>query len=128
MTLFPDLLENTYVHSVRPREEKFVCLREIRDGEFAEVRGIIVGGKGSEFPVSYKVHAGQQGWRIYDVMIDNMSLVNYYRVQFDRLPAIAPFGELVGRIQETRDNDRSKVDLNKALAYLIAARAYRGQP
>jgi phospholipid transport system substrate-binding protein len=101
VTWFTDLVESRYLHAMKPHiGEKLVCLREARDGEFAEVIAKMVARNGPEFPVSYRLRADKQAWRIYDVMIENMSLVNSYRSQFDRMLATAPFDELIGGIQE----------------------------
>jgi phospholipid transport system substrate-binding protein len=120
--LFTDVVENTYLHVMKPHVgEKFVYLRETRDGEFAEVMAKIVCRKGPEFPISYKMRVGKETWKIYDVVIENVSLVNNYRSQFHRMLAIAPFEELVGRIQENRNKAAGNASLNEIIAYLIVA-------
>jgi phospholipid transport system substrate-binding protein len=39
------------------------------------------------------------GWRIYDVVIENISLVGNYRTQFDGIIKTSSYEELVKRIR-----------------------------
>ena len=39
-------------------------------------------------------------WMVYDVIIENISLVNNYRSQFDRVLAKSSFDELLRRMRE----------------------------
>jgi hypothetical protein len=61
-------------------------------------------------------------------VIENVSLVNNYRSQFDRIPAITPFEELVGRIQESRNNTAGQERLKKIVACLIVAGSNSKRP
>jgi phospholipid transport system substrate-binding protein len=47
--------------------------------------------------MNYKLHGD---WIVYDVVIENISLVNNFRAQFTCLLAKSSFAELLGRIQE----------------------------
>ena len=38
---------------------------------------------GSDYSVNYKLGFGPSGWRVYDVVVESVSLVNNYRAQFD---------------------------------------------
>ena len=125
VTLFTNLVENTYLHAMKPQVgEKFVYVRETRDGDFAEVIAKLIGRKRPDLSICYKLRAEKEAWKIYDVVIGNVSLVNSYRLQFNRLLAIAPFEELVGRIQGIRNNPASKDNLNEIIAYLMVAGSY----
>jgi len=39
-------------------------------------------------------------WKIYDMIVENISLVGNYRSQFDRILASATFDELLKKLQE----------------------------
>lgn len=39
-------------------------------------------------------------WKIYDMIVENISLVENYRSQFDRILASATFDELLKKLQE----------------------------
>jgi phospholipid transport system substrate-binding protein len=84
--LFTDLLEQTYTGQIEGFDgEKIVYGREKQNSDRAEVDTQIVTKKGEAFSVNYKLYATNQEWKIYDVVIEDISLVNNYRAQFNRL-------------------------------------------
>ena len=42
-------------------------------------------------------------WKVYDVVIDNVSIDNNYRSQFDRVISSSSYRELVKRIKQKVD-------------------------
>ncbi len=56
--------------------------------------------RGEEFAINYKLHKVNGDWKVYDVVIENVSIVNNYRSQFSRLSAKYSFAELLDRIRE----------------------------
>ena len=59
--------------------------REIPDGENLQINTKTRLKDGSEYSVDYKLYLTPAGWRVYDVIIEGVSLVNNYRSQFDRV-------------------------------------------
>jgi len=59
-----------------------------------------VPAKGDDFPMNYRLHLVGGKWKIYDVIVENISLVGNYRSQFDRILASATFDELLKKLQE----------------------------
>src|ERR1044071_10341553 len=51
----------------------------------ADVGSKIVTAKGAEYSINYKVHLVSNEWKVYDVVAENVSLVNNYRSQFNRV-------------------------------------------
>ncbi|HEY3305490.1 MAG TPA: ABC transporter substrate-binding protein [Candidatus Binatia bacterium] len=103
--LFTDVLEASYLDQIDPYlGEKFIYLREIRDGDFSEVATKIVPAKGDEIAINYKLRSDKSGWRIYDVVVENVSVVNNYRSQFSRVLSGASFQDLLQKLRETRVN------------------------
>lgn len=99
--LFTDLLERAYVDRIEAySNEKITYVREILDKNYAEVESRIATGKGEEFSLNYKVHLNSGEWRVYDVVVENISLVNNYRSQFSRIIANSSYEELVRRMKE----------------------------
>jgi len=50
-------------------------------------------------------------WLIYDLLIENVSLVANYRAQFDRIVRSSSYEELVRRLKQKRDdflNDQAR--------------------
>jgi phospholipid transport system substrate-binding protein len=100
--LFVDLLEHVYMGE----------LEENGDAKIQYVREIIVSDKiveidtktrlrdGSEYSVDYKLLLSPAGWRVYDVIVGGISLVDNYRAQFERVLRKKSFDEL---LQDLRD-------------------------
>lgn len=99
--LFTDLLENSYVDKIEGYNgEKVLYTREQVDGDNAEVFTKILTKKGEEFSINYKLHRVGGEWKVYDVVVEDISLVNNYRSQFNRILANASFDELMKKLQQ----------------------------
>jgi phospholipid transport system substrate-binding protein len=85
VTVFKQLLGRAYIGRLEGYAgEQIVYVGEHVDGEFATVRSKIVGGRGAEVPVDYRLrHVGGR-WMVYDVAVSGVSFVANYRGQFDR--------------------------------------------
>ena len=102
--LFADLLERTYISKIDLyRGERLYYTSEAVDGGFATVRAKVITNKGLEVPVEARMLKRDEHWLIYDIAIENVSLISNYRTQFDRIIRAASFGELVRRLKENRD-------------------------
>jgi len=99
--LFTDLLERAYIDRIEGySDEKFAYVRENLDKNYAEVNSRIVTNNGEEFSLNYKVMLKNGEWKVYDVVVENISLVNNYRSQFTRIIANSSYDELVRRMKE----------------------------
>jgi phospholipid transport system substrate-binding protein len=101
--IFTDLLEQSYIRYIDSyNDDKFIFLREKLDGRYAEVRTQILTSKGEEFSVNYKTHLVNGEWKIYDIVAENISMVNNYRSQFKRVLSKSSYEDLVSRINKKR--------------------------
>ncbi len=99
--LFTQLLEESYVNNIESYHgDKILYGRETQEQEYAEVDTKLITKRGEEIAVNYKLHKVDGDWMVYDVVIENISLVNNYRSQFTRLLAKSSFAELLDRIRE----------------------------
>ena len=99
--LYTDLLERAYIDRIESySDEKFAYVRENLDKEYAEVNSRIVTDKGEDFSLNYKVHFVNGEWKVYDVVVENISLVNNYRSQFSRIIANSSYEELLRRMKQ----------------------------
>jgi phospholipid transport system substrate-binding protein len=106
--LFSALLEDSYLDRIESYSgDTILYLRESEDGEFSEVSTKVVPKKGDELAINYKLHAANKQWKIYDVVIENISLVNNYRAQFNRILATASFEELLKKLREKKGKEFS---------------------
>jgi phospholipid transport system substrate-binding protein len=98
--LFTDLLERSYADQIESfNGEKVLYGRENQDRDHAEVDTRVVTKKGEEFSVNYKLFSAGREWKVYDVVIENISLVNNYRSQFNRVLANSSFAEFLRKLQ-----------------------------
>jgi phospholipid transport system substrate-binding protein len=98
--LFTDVLETAYTEIIESySDEKIVYLNERVDGTYADVSSKIFTSKGEEYSINYKAHLISNEWKVYDVVAENISLVNNYRSQFNRVIANASYEELVRRLK-----------------------------
>lgn len=99
--LFRDFLERIYSDKIDLYGgEKVRFGREVIDKHFAEVESTIVKPKGEELSVVYKLRQIHGQWKVYDAVVENISIINNYRSQFDRVISRSSYEELVRRLQE----------------------------
>lgn len=86
--LFRQVLEKAYIDKILAyTNEKIVFDRETMvSASQAEVQTRIVTSS-NEIPISYKVILKGSDWKVYDVVIENVSLVLNYRTQFNDILA-----------------------------------------
>jgi phospholipid transport system substrate-binding protein len=102
--LFADLLEHTYIARLDEYGgERIRYVGESVDGELATVRARIVTKAGAEVPVESRVVRRGERWLIYDVLIENVSLIANYRSQFDRIVRTSSYEELIRRLKHKRN-------------------------
>ncbi|OLB95469.1 MAG: hypothetical protein AUH30_15165 [Candidatus Rokubacteria bacterium 13_1_40CM_68_15] len=102
--LFADLLERTYINKIDIyRGEKVVYTNEAIDGEYATVRARVVSKQRGEIPVDAKMIRRGDRWLIYDIAVENISLIANYRAQFDRIIRSASYQDLVTRLKTKRE-------------------------
>ena len=98
--LFTELLEKSYADQIESYDgEKIVYGRENVSQDQADVDTKIVTKKGEQISVNYKLRSAGNDWKVYDVVIENISLVNNFRSQFNRVLANASFAELLKKLQ-----------------------------
>jgi phospholipid transport system substrate-binding protein len=102
--LFTELLERAYADIIESyTDEKIVYVGERLDGTYADVNSKILTGKGEEFSINYKAHLIGGEWRVYDVIVENISMVNNFRSQFNRVIATSSYEELIRRLRDKAD-------------------------
>ena len=78
-------LSKTYAGNVDGYSgEQVRYLKERRKGDFAEVQTTVLSKK-LEISLYYRLLKSSQTWRVYDVVIDGVSLVKNFRSQFGRI-------------------------------------------
>ena len=99
--LFTEILERAYADIIETyTDEKIIYLNERIEGGFADVGSKILTSRGEEYSVSYKAHLVSNEWKVHDVIAENISLVNNYRSQFNRVIANSSYEELLRRLRD----------------------------
>ena len=105
VVVFRDFLERIYSDKIDLYGgEKVLFGRETIDTDFAQVETTIISLKGEEIAVVYKLRRENGKWKVYDAVVENISLINNYRSQFDRVISSASYDELLKRLREKVDN------------------------
>jgi phospholipid transport system substrate-binding protein len=86
--LFRQVLEKAYIDKILSyTNEKIVFPREeMLSSNQAEVQTKIITAS-REIPIFYRVNLKDDSWKVYDVVIENVSLVQNYRSQFNSILA-----------------------------------------
>ncbi len=84
--LFTDLLIQTYSSGFaadsRPTIQ-WVSQKELKKN-YLEIKSLVTLA-GNTFPIDYRLVQLQEGWQVYDVLVENVSLVGNYRKQFSSI-------------------------------------------
>lgn len=91
INLYRSLLEDAYADKIIAyTDEKILFTKEVALTEdTAEVQTTVV-RKTEEIPIYYRVHKDGGVWKVYDVVIEGVSLINNYRSQFRDILANKP--------------------------------------
>lgn len=101
VTTFTALLEKTYADQIDLYNgQQVIYTGENIDGDYAQVDTRIIDKNGQSYSVVYRLHKTPAGWKIYDVVAENISVVNNYRSQFNRVIAQSSFEELLRRMKQ----------------------------
>ncbi len=102
VTLFTNLLERSYAGKIDLYDGEVVIFTgEAMEDNYARVDTKIVSKKGEEYSIDYKLLRTNGDWRIYDVVVEHISLVNNYRSQFNRVIANSSYENLTKKINIT---------------------------
>lgn len=98
--LFAELLEASYADKIDKYAQrvKIDYSGEVPEGNRAEVRTVVV-RPNDRFPLNYRLLQEGGTWKVYDVVIEGVSLVSNYRSQFSRIIHQSSYAELVRRLK-----------------------------
>jgi len=107
--LFTTLLGNTYLERIQSdyRDEQVVFTeQEMLSDTTAIVRTKII-RESLEIPVDYRLILRSGAWRIYNVNVENISLVTNYRDQFSRILMRDSPAKLIEQLRERVNKNES---------------------
>jgi phospholipid transport system substrate-binding protein len=103
--IFSEFLERTYLDKFEAYYtdlDKIDYQSERIIKTYASVKAVVTTKEKIDHPVEYRMQqaAPAQAWRIYDVVIEGVSLVNNYRAQFDEIIAKSSYEKLIADLQQ----------------------------
>jgi phospholipid transport system substrate-binding protein len=100
VSLFRTLLTSSYADKIETYSGEGVqYINERTEKEYAEVRTKVLTGK-TEIPLDYRLLNKAGDWRVYDVILDGVSLVNNYRGQFSKILKSSNYADLVDQLRK----------------------------
>lgn len=108
VALFQTLLVNSYADKVEAYSGEGVeYINERTEKDYAEVRTRVLTGK-TEIPLDYRMIQKGSTWRVYDVVVDGVSLVNNYRGQFTKILRSGSYGDLIDQLRKKSEKIKTQ--------------------
>ena len=102
VTIFSNLLAKTYLSKIETVKRGMVSIEtESLDSETKKaIVKTLVTNKGDTFPIDYRLSAESGGWKVYDVVIENIGLVVNYRNEFAGIIRKEKFSGLLQKLKD----------------------------
>lgn len=100
---FRALLVRTYVNAIeiyRGQTMKVQPVRMASDATEVTVRNLYMSASGRSIPVDYSMLKTSDGWKIYDVTVEGISLVITYRGEFEQIVRESGIDGLLARLAQ----------------------------
>ena len=104
--VFTELIIRTYASPLAQYTDetvKFLPQRAPADGRFTRVNSIIVRTSGQNIPLSYSLVAKGDGWKIYDLSVEGVSLLQSFHSQFGQILQTASMKELIAQMRKNSE-------------------------
>jgi phospholipid transport system substrate-binding protein len=103
VTTLRELIERNYVRQLRSNLDYQVQYKnEEADGDQATVSTVVKvksAGKNTDAEIVYKMKKDPDGWRVWDVITDEVSLVRSYRTQFNKIITEQSYDALIKKMK-----------------------------
>ena len=105
---FADLLISTYLNKIDGYNGERVAYtgQASSSSDRTDVRTVITMKDAKKVPVAYRMLPKDGSWRVYDVLVEGVSLVKNYRAQFQDILNKTEADKLIERIQAKADEMR----------------------
>ncbi len=101
--VFTQLIIRTYAHPLAEYTDetvKFLPLRGPIDGHFTRVNSVIIRSTGQNIPLSYSLVSKNNHWKVYDLSVEGVSLLQSFRSQFGQMLQNATMQELIAQMRK----------------------------
>ncbi|GGI81099.1 Tgt2/MlaC family protein [Legionella impletisoli] len=102
---FTQLVIRTYATPLAEYSDekvKFLPLRGPINGRFVRVNSVIVRSSGPNIPLSYSLVTKNGQWKIYDLSVEGVSLLQSFRSQFGQVLQNSNMAELIAQMKKTK--------------------------
>lgn len=105
---FSDLLGAKYLDRIQSYNNERIVLGDIRTSSRGnvEIQSLIVQSD-KEIPIAYRMTETDKGWRVYDVIVEGVSLVKNYRSQFMEIMVNGKPEDLIKAVRDKANATRS---------------------
>lgn len=79
---------------------QFLPLRGATNSRFIRVNSVIVRSKGQNIPLSYSLVSKNDQWKIYDISVEGVSLLQSFRSQFAQVLQNATIADVIKQMQQ----------------------------
>ncbi len=102
--LFIERLRQFYLNKLTSyTDEKIIYEPAVAVKKKVHVPTFLV-SKGKKIPMRYKLYSSNNTWKVYDVEIQGVSIINTYRSQFKAILQNGTFEDLLQKMQQPVDN------------------------
>ena len=102
--LFTKRLKDSYLDKMMLyTDEKIEYKESVQVGKKVQIPTILT-SKDNKISMLYKLYKSKQGWRIYDIEIQGVSLISTYRSQFDEILRRKTVDDLLAKLEKP-END-----------------------
>jgi phospholipid transport system substrate-binding protein len=81
---------------------KFLPQRSKSEGRFARVDSLIIRSNGQNIPLSYSLINKNGEWKVYDLSVEGVSLLQSFHNQFGQILKNASMGELIQQMNQKK--------------------------
>ena len=98
--LFTKRLKDSYLDKMMLyTDEKIEYKESVQVGKKVQIPTILT-SKDNKISMLYKLYKSKQGWRIYDIEIQGVSLISTYRSQFDEILRNKTVDDLLAKLEK----------------------------
>ena len=105
--VFTELVIRTYANPLAEYSDetvKFSPIATSADAHFARVNSVIIRSSGQRIPLSYSLVAKNNAWKIYDLSVEGVSLLQSFRSQFGQILQNSSMQDLIAQMRKNSKN------------------------
>lgn len=102
---FTNLVIRTYSNPLSEYDDekvKFLPIRGSISGRFVKVNSVIVRNNGPDIPLSYSLVLKSGHWKVYDLSVEGVSLLQSFRSQFGQALRNSNMNDLIKQMRKTK--------------------------